>query len=134
MRFIVLHYCLTQREDTPFWRANKHHANIPTILQAQLALWKHRLPSLFDDRGGLQFFGHGSQLYVLAGMKFPFDSGTNQPPLRRPAAGGGTRSPARRVSPQEPRLDPGPHRVRALASFQRRPRSHLGAATRRGGE
>jgi tryptophan 7-halogenase len=77
MRFIVLHYCLTQREDTPFWRANKHHPNIPPLLQEQLALWKHRLPSLFDDRGGLQFFGHGSQLYVLAGMKFPFETGTS---------------------------------------------------------
>ncbi|HZF26153.1 MAG TPA: tryptophan 7-halogenase, partial [Steroidobacteraceae bacterium] len=76
MRFIVLHYCLTRREDTPFWRANKNHQNIPDVLQQQLALWKYRLPSLFDDRGGLQFFGHGSQLYILAGMKFPFESGT----------------------------------------------------------
>lgn len=75
MRFIVLHYCLTQREDTPFWRANKYHANIPGPLRDQLALWKHRLPSLFDDRGGLQFFGHGSQLYILGGMKFPFEGG-----------------------------------------------------------
>ena len=75
MRFIVLHYCLTQREDTPFWRANKYHQNVPAVLQEQLALWKYRLPCLFDDRGGLQFFGHGSQLYILAGMKFPFESG-----------------------------------------------------------
>lgn len=77
MRFIVLHYCLTQREDTPFWRDNKYHPHIPDLLQEQLALWKYRLPSLFDDRGGLQFFGHGSQLYILAGMKFPFESGTS---------------------------------------------------------
>lgn len=76
MRFIVLHYCLTQREDTEFWRANRHHAGIPAVLQEQLALWKHRLPCLFDDRQGLQFFGHGSQLYILAGMKFPFTGGT----------------------------------------------------------
>jgi tryptophan halogenase len=76
MRFIVLHYCLTQREDTPFWRANKNHPAVPALLQEQLALWKYRLPCLFDDRGGLQFFGHGSQLYILAGMKFPFLSGT----------------------------------------------------------
>lgn len=79
MRFIVLHYCLTQREDTEFWRANKFHANIPPQLQEQLALWKHRLPCIFDDREGLQFFGHGSQLYVLAGMKFPFTHGSMTP-------------------------------------------------------
>ena len=24
--FIVLHYCTTQRDDTEFWRANKHNA------------------------------------------------------------------------------------------------------------
>lgn len=77
MRFIVLHYCLTQREDTDFWRANKYHENIPDLLQEQLGLWKYRLPSFFDDRGGLQFFGYGSQLYILAGMKFPFVSGTS---------------------------------------------------------
>lgn len=77
LRFIVLHYCLTQREDTAFWRENKYHKNIPDILRGQLELWKYRLPSLFDDRGGLQFFGHGSQLYILAGMKFPFESGTS---------------------------------------------------------
>jgi tryptophan halogenase len=77
MRFIVLHYCLTQREDTPFWRAAKNHPNLPDMLQEQLALWKHRLPCVFDDRGGLQFFGHGSQLYILAGMKFPFQSGSS---------------------------------------------------------
>ena len=76
MRFIVLHYCLTRREDTEFWRANRHHPAIPAELQEQLALWKHRLPCSFDDRQGLQFFGHGSQLYVLAGMKFPFTGGT----------------------------------------------------------
>ena len=76
MRFIVLHYCLTQREDTPFWRANKSHPHVPALLQEQLALWKQRLPCLFDDRGGLQFFGHGSQLYILAGMKFPFGYGS----------------------------------------------------------
>lgn len=39
-------------------------------------LVKYRLPCLFDDRQGLQFFGHGSQLYILAGMKFPFVSGS----------------------------------------------------------
>ena len=76
MRFIVLHYCLTRREDTEFWRANRHHPAIPPMLQEQLALWKHRLPSLFDDRQGLQFFGHGSQLYILGGMKFPFTGGS----------------------------------------------------------
>ncbi len=79
MRFIVLHYCLTQREDTPFWRANKYHANLPELLQEQLALWKHRLPCVFDDQQGLQFFGHGSQLYILAGMKYPFASGCATP-------------------------------------------------------
>lgn len=89
MRFIVLHYCLTRREDTPFWQANKHHQNIPDILRDQLDLWKHRLPSFFDDRGGLQFFGYGSQLYILAGMQFPFQSATSTPHFIDPRAAAG---------------------------------------------
>ncbi len=89
MRFIVLHYCLTQREDTAFWRDNKHHPNLPAQLKEQLELWKYRLPSVLDDRGGLQFFGHGSQLYILAGMKFPFLSGCSTPHFVDPRAASG---------------------------------------------
>ena len=31
--FIVLHYCITQREDTEFWRANRNNPHLPPRLQ-----------------------------------------------------------------------------------------------------
>lgn len=46
--FIVLHYCISHREDTPFWRANKHHPAIPDSLRARLALWKEMLLPNFE--------------------------------------------------------------------------------------
>jgi tryptophan halogenase len=56
--FIVLHYCISHREDTPFWRTNKHHPAVPDSLKARLELWQEmllpnfelqRIPSAFVD-------------------------------------------------------------------------------------
>jgi len=64
--FIVLHYCLTQREDTPFWKANKHHRAIPESLQNALAQWRHFWPNQLDRFGNL--FGTDSYMCILIGM------------------------------------------------------------------
>jgi hypothetical protein len=66
--FIVLHYCTTRREDTEYWRANKHNPNVPPRLQAHLQQWRHRAPDAFDNAGGFDFFHHTSVHYILAGM------------------------------------------------------------------
>lgn len=66
--FIVLHYCLTNREDNEFWRANKFNKAIPDSLKTNLELWKHRYPSPFDDSRVGNFFNHVTYLYILAGM------------------------------------------------------------------
>jgi tryptophan halogenase len=66
--FIVLHYCLTQRDDTPFWRANLNHAAIPDTLAERLELWRHKVPSANDDPGGLHIFAHFNWAYILIGM------------------------------------------------------------------
>ncbi len=70
LEFIVLHYCTTQREDTEFWRANKHNIDIPERLKAQLETWRYRAPNAFDNESGFDFFHHTSFHYVLAGMHF----------------------------------------------------------------
>jgi tryptophan halogenase len=67
--FIVLHYCTTQREDTEFWRANRHNPNIPARLKSQLETWRYRAPDAFDNTSGLNFFHHTSFHYILAGMR-----------------------------------------------------------------
>lgn len=42
--FLKLHYVLSQRRDTEFWRDNKVTDTIPLSLQEQLSLWQHQPP------------------------------------------------------------------------------------------
>ncbi len=67
--FIVLHYCTTQREDTPFWKANKYHPAIPENLQEKLELFKVMLPN-FDLLERHPLFGDYSYACILLGMKY----------------------------------------------------------------
>jgi hypothetical protein len=67
--FIVLHYCTTRREDTEYWRANKHNINVPPRLQSLLEQWRHRTPDTYDNLSGIDFFHHTSFQYILAGMR-----------------------------------------------------------------
>ena len=46
--FIVYHYCMTEREDTAFWRDNKYGLEKPEELQALLRLWESKVPSVTD--------------------------------------------------------------------------------------
>ena len=46
--FINLHYCLTQREDTPFWREIRRPERINPRLQAKLEFWQNKIPGRID--------------------------------------------------------------------------------------
>jgi Tryptophan halogenase len=84
--FIVLHYCTTQREDTEFWRANRHNPNIPERLKWLLETWRHRATAAFDNNSGFDFFHHTSFQYILAGMRHlpqPTDYVRNRVPTSR---------------------------------------------------
>ena len=66
--FLILHYCTTQREDSPFWKYCKHHEKIPDSLQEQLDLWKVMWPN--NKRPGLgPLFPDYSYTCILAGMQ-----------------------------------------------------------------
>jgi tryptophan halogenase len=67
--FLVLHYCTTSREDTPFWHDVKHHPAIPDSLQVNLEAWRAMLPNeeQFDNPG---FFKEFSIVAILAGMEW----------------------------------------------------------------
>ena len=67
--FIILHYYLTQREDTPFWRQNKYHPAIPETLKADLERWRFMFP-LPQDIGDAGFFRASSYACILAGMGY----------------------------------------------------------------
>ena len=67
--FIIMHYCLTQREDSPFWQANKYQLTIPASLQAKLALWRSALP-IQEETLETGFFRAPSYACVLSGLNF----------------------------------------------------------------
>jgi len=69
--FLKLHYILTKRTDTAFWRDNVDPATIPDRLRELLTLWKYQSPWFFDEFDRLEeVFPAASYQYVLYGMGF----------------------------------------------------------------
>jgi tryptophan halogenase len=68
--FIKLHYCLTQRTDSPFWTENADPRSIPASLQDKLAMWRARAPHRLDFVSDLEMYPTTSWQYVLYGMEF----------------------------------------------------------------
>ena len=69
--FLKLHYVLTQRTDSAFWRDNVDPATVPERLQNLMRLWKHQSPGLTDEFDRLEeVFPAASYQYVLYGMGF----------------------------------------------------------------
>lgn len=69
--FLKLHYVLTRRTDTAFWRDNVDPATVPDRLKELLTLWEYRSPWFFDEFDRLEeVFPAASYQYVLYGMGF----------------------------------------------------------------
>lgn len=69
--FLKLHYVLTQRTDSAFWRDNLDPQSIPERLTHLLELWKYQAPWFFDEFDRLEeVFPAASYQYVLYGMGF----------------------------------------------------------------
>lgn len=80
LHFIVAHYFLTSREDTPFWKAIRHETFVPPELEARLAVFRRHLPtSATKGTSEVFMFRDISWFAVLLGMNFPFDP----PPVDR---------------------------------------------------
>ena len=69
--FVKLHYFISQRNDTEFWRDNKSIATVSDDLLAKLEAWRYQLPTEYDFPGRMEIFNLENYLYVLYGMKFP---------------------------------------------------------------
>ncbi len=68
--FICMHYCLTERDDTDYWRACRDHPNLPDSLAEKLRLWAAR-PAVENDLGYTSHppaFSAVSYCYVAIGM------------------------------------------------------------------
>jgi len=69
--FLKLHYCITKRTDTPFWRDNVESSTIPDRLRELLELWRYRPPWMFDEFDRIEeIFPPASYQYVLYGMGY----------------------------------------------------------------
>lgn len=71
--FIKLHYYLSNRDDTAFWRDNRDPASVPKSLLANLEQWRYQVPSAYDFHSKLEVFNLENYLYVLYGMAFHTD-------------------------------------------------------------
>ena len=73
--FIKLHYCLSQRTDSQFWRDNVDPRSFSPALQDRLAMWRCRAPHRLDFVTDLEMYPPSSWQYVLYGMHYPTDLG-----------------------------------------------------------
>jgi hypothetical protein len=68
--FLKLHYALSQRTDSDYWREHRLQESQPERLQELLQLWKHRAPYRNDLFRVDEVFPSASYQYVLYGMGF----------------------------------------------------------------
>ncbi len=68
--FLKLHYVLSQRDDSDYWRDHRNPASMPERLGELLQLWHHRAPYRNDLFRIEEVFPAASYQYVLYGMGF----------------------------------------------------------------
>lgn len=70
IEFLKLHYAITRRTDTAFWRDNADPRTWPDGLAERLALWRCHSPAPQDFDHAREVFSWPSYQYVLHGMRF----------------------------------------------------------------
>ena len=68
--FIKIHYLLTRRRDTAFWRDNADPTSLPDTLRQRLAHWSRRPPQATDFPNRFNLFKEHNWLYVMLGMRW----------------------------------------------------------------
>ncbi|MCL1052066.1 tryptophan 7-halogenase [Shewanella abyssi] len=68
--FLKLHYAISHRDDSDYWRDNRDNSSIPESLKEQLMLWQHQQPYSYDINQTEALFPAASFQYVLFGMGF----------------------------------------------------------------
>ena len=73
--FLKLHYVLSRRDDSDYWRDNRSRASIPDRLLESIELWRYRPPGPSDFPHIDEIFSAASHQYVLYGMAPEFARG-----------------------------------------------------------
>ena len=71
--FLKLHYVLTERTDSDYWRDHRQIESAPESLQESLLLWRTQVPWLYESNQRVDLFSSASLQYVLYGMNFVTD-------------------------------------------------------------
>jgi tryptophan halogenase len=72
--FLKLHYALSSRDDSDYWRAHRDPATWPERLRELLPQWRLRAPARHDFGRNDEVFPSASYQYVLYGMGFRPDT------------------------------------------------------------
>lgn len=70
IEFLKLHYVLSKRTDSDYWRDHRDPTSIPVALQESLELWRYHCPSHQDMPHVDELFSSASYQYVLYGMNY----------------------------------------------------------------
>ena len=73
--FLKLHYVLTKREDSDYWRDNANKNSIPESLSEKVELWRWQGPYHKDTMHVDEMFPSASYQYILYGMGFKTNIG-----------------------------------------------------------
>jgi tryptophan halogenase len=68
--FLKLHYVLSQRTDSQYWRDHQDPSSSSQSLNESLALWRTQIPNKYDFPLSEEMFPAASWQYVLYGMGF----------------------------------------------------------------
>lgn len=71
--FIKLHYALSARSDSDFWRDNRAPLTLSDDLKDRLDRWRHRIPDFVDVDLSVDIFTPANWQYVLYGMGYRTD-------------------------------------------------------------
>ena len=73
--FLKLHYVLTRRSDSSYWRDHCEPDSITESLEESLSLWRTQAPWLYETNYRIELFTAASLQYVLYGMGFRGQTG-----------------------------------------------------------
>jgi tryptophan halogenase len=71
--FIKMHYFLTRRTDSAFWRDNARPETATDSLRAHLEMWRTRVPNRFDFVMDHETFALANYDFILYGMRYGTD-------------------------------------------------------------
>ncbi|WP_049723291.1 tryptophan halogenase family protein [Gilvimarinus polysaccharolyticus] len=67
--FLKLHYVLSRRDDSDYWKDHRCKDSVPDSLSDLLILWGARSPWVYDESARAELFPSASFQYVLYGMR-----------------------------------------------------------------